>query len=220
MVASPVMATVDAPSPTRAVLLDPLSIEWLLRERSRTGADARDEVWEGVLHVVPGPHGEHQRVVMTLAGILRESVRDPEGGLVFHEMNTADPDRGLLDYRVPDLAVLLPGSLDRYRGVLIAGGPDLLVEVRSAGDETYEKVPFYGRIGDRELLVVDAETKRVECFRHDGRTLARIEATPIESEVAGLRFETVERGGRPALLVTARDGRTWDVRPLSLPRGE
>ncbi|HKB15342.1 MAG TPA: Uma2 family endonuclease [Planctomycetota bacterium] len=221
MVAPPVMTQVDAPTPTRAVLLDPLSIERLLRERRRTGAHARDEVWEGVLHVVPGPSVEHQNVLLELASILRQAVAHPSGGLAIQELNTADPVRELGDFRIPDVVVLLPGSIPLLkRGLFVAGGPDLVVEVRSPGDETDEKVPFYGRIGVRELLVVDAETKRVELLRHDGRMLSRVEATPVESEVVRLRFETVERGGRPSLLVTARDGRTWEVRPLPLPRGE
>ncbi|HKB15341.1 MAG TPA: Uma2 family endonuclease, partial [Planctomycetota bacterium] len=192
-----------------------------LRERRRTGAHARDEVWEGVLHVVPGPSVEHQRLQFELQSILRQAVRDPDGGVVCGELNTADPVRELGDFRIPDVVVLLPGSIPLLkRGLFVAGGPDLVVEVRSPGDETFEKIPFYGRIGVRELLVVDAETKGVELFRHDGRMLARVEATPVESEVVRLRFETVEHGGRPALLVTGRDGRTWEVRPLPLPRGE
>ena len=36
--------------------------ESLLDERRRLGLDVFDEVWEGVLHMVPPPSGEHQRL--------------------------------------------------------------------------------------------------------------------------------------------------------------
>ena len=40
--------------------------ESLLDERRRQGLDVFDEVWEGVLHMVPPPSGEHQRLELEL----------------------------------------------------------------------------------------------------------------------------------------------------------
>ena len=40
--------------------------ESLLDERRRLGLDVFDEVWEGVLHMVPPPSGEHQRLELEL----------------------------------------------------------------------------------------------------------------------------------------------------------
>jgi hypothetical protein len=45
----------------RTLVLDPLPPELtaLLERRERLGLDRKDEVWEGVLHVVPSPSGRH-----------------------------------------------------------------------------------------------------------------------------------------------------------------
>jgi hypothetical protein len=34
--------------------------QWLLDERRRLGQDVRDEVWDGVVHMVPLPNDAHQ----------------------------------------------------------------------------------------------------------------------------------------------------------------
>jgi Uma2 family endonuclease len=214
MVAPLLRTTVSAVTPTRAVVLDPHSVELLLRERRRTGAIRRDEVWEGTLHVVPNPSLEHPKVVGDLRMIFRESIRDCDGALVLPETNTADPVRGLDDLRIPDLVIVLPESKVRRRESFLAGGPDLVVEVLSPGDETVEKIPFYARIGVRELLVVDPERKTVDVFRHDGESLSHVGGAAVESVVARVRFETMVCEGEPTLRVTARDGRSWTIGPL------
>ena len=43
--------------------------ESLLDERRRLGLDVFDEVWEGVLHMVPSPSGEHQRLGSELIAV-------------------------------------------------------------------------------------------------------------------------------------------------------
>ena len=35
------------------------------------------------------------------------------------------------------------------------------MEIRSPGDESFEKLPFYGRLGVCEVLVIDRDTKVV-----------------------------------------------------------
>ncbi|MGA2470786.1 MAG: hypothetical protein ABSG64_08865 [Solirubrobacteraceae bacterium] len=48
----------------RTVVCDPppADFEALLERRRRLGVDRYDEVWAGVLHVNPGPHGRHAKV--------------------------------------------------------------------------------------------------------------------------------------------------------------
>ena len=43
--------------------------ESLLDERRRLGLDVFDEVWEGVLHMVPPPSEEHQRLGSELIAV-------------------------------------------------------------------------------------------------------------------------------------------------------
>lgn len=42
----------------------------LLAERRRTGVDLFDEMWEGLLHVVPAPSAAHQRLNAELMMVL------------------------------------------------------------------------------------------------------------------------------------------------------
>jgi Uma2 family endonuclease len=51
------------------------------------------------------------------------------------------------DYRVPDQLYCRPGQ-QSDRG---AEGAELIVEIRSKGDETYEKIGFYAELGVREI---------------------------------------------------------------------
>jgi Uma2 family endonuclease len=65
-------------------------------------------------------------------------------------------------FETPDLMVFQP-QLRRDWGV---DGPALLVvEVASPGDDTYARLPFYSRIGVRELVIVDQERKLARCWR-------------------------------------------------------
>ena len=53
----------------RALLLEP-DPKWL-EERRRLGHDRFDEVWDGVLHVVPSPNAYHQIFESDLEAVLR-----------------------------------------------------------------------------------------------------------------------------------------------------
>ena len=56
------------------------------------------------------------------------------------------------DYRVPDIVVSRPVNRS-HRGV--DGTAELVVELRSPGDESYEKLPWYAARGVSEMLIVD-----------------------------------------------------------------
>lgn len=162
--------------------------EKMLDERRRHGLDVRDEMWDGVLHVVPPPGGPHQRLSTKLT--VRLSLLAEALGLVPH-METGlfrDPD----DYRVPDQLYCRPEHTSD-RG---AEGGELVVEVRSPGDETYDKLDFYAALGVREVLVVHPVERRVEVFRAVGETGRLL---PVQSvggvlavETLGVEFRTVD----------------------------
>ena len=115
----------------RAVVLE--IDERMLAERSRLGLDHRDEMWEGVLHVVPQPLARHQRLETELAAVLLR-LRD-RGMRAAVEMSFFGDDA---DYRVPDVAVYRPEHEVR-RGIV---GAELVVEIRSPGDESDAKIPW------------------------------------------------------------------------------
>ncbi len=134
--------------------------ERLLAERRRRGADRWDEMWEGVLHMVPPPSGRHQRFGTRLATLLA-TIADGRGLLCSYETGLFRPGVDD-DYRVPDLCCYRP-DLATDRGV--DGPADLVIEIRSPGDETNEKLAWYAGLGVGEVLVIDRDTLAVALFR-------------------------------------------------------
>lgn len=132
----------------RAVVLE--VDERQIAERHHLGLDKRDEMWEGVLHMVPPASDRHQAIQGELYAALRPIVRRRGWLLRFEEGIFASEK----DYRVPDLVVFPPGSRAE-RGVV--GPPELVVEIRSPGDESYEKRPWYFARGATEVLIIERD---------------------------------------------------------------
>ena len=145
----------------------------LLEERRRLGHDRRDEVWEGVLHMVPPPHGAHGRLNDDL-GVFFKLHWELEGlGKTYPETGVKrpgtppHPDLGEgipSDYRTPDRSFLLPERYERFLGGWIVGGPDVALEIVSPGDESRHKLPFFHAVGVREVILVDRQSREVEVF--------------------------------------------------------
>jgi Uma2 family endonuclease len=129
----------------------PADFEALLERRRRLGVDHHDEVWEGVLHLNPGPHGRHARIQVQVIGLLSPLARTARL-LPLGESNLGDAG----DFRVPDGMLLGPGP-DRLYNLTAA----LVLEVVSPGDETWDKLGFYAAHGVEELLIVDPEERTV-----------------------------------------------------------
>jgi Uma2 family endonuclease len=169
----------------RVLMLD--APQAMLDERRRLGLDVRDEMWDGVLHVVPPPGGPHMEFgaefLLVVAPIAKQRGLLPryETGLF----------RGDKDYRVPDQMFFRP----EHRSPRGAEGAELVLEIRSDGDETYEKIDFYSERGVREMLVAHPEEGRVELFRAVGGRLIPMQPGPDGehvSEVLGITLRTVD----------------------------
>jgi Uma2 family endonuclease len=130
----------------------------MIAERQRLGLDIRDEVWRGVYHVVPPASEEHQRIGGRIYVALFPVVE--AAGFEFrYEVGVFDPagprER---DYCVPDLVVFD----NRYRiPAGVNGRAELVIEIRSPGDDSLLKVPYYSQVGVQELLIVERDTKEV-----------------------------------------------------------
>lgn len=169
----------------RAVLLSPP--ESFLAERHRQGIDRWDEVWEGVLHMVPPPSDWHQRFAFKL-GVALARVTDARGLEASHETGLFRTPGAEQDYRVPDLIVTSP-AVRKKRGV--EGAPDVVFELLSPDDESREKLPFYEAVGAREVFLIDPETRQVELYVRRGERLLAVVPEKdggVRSEVLGLRF--------------------------------
>jgi Uma2 family endonuclease len=168
--------------------------EGLLEERRRKGLDHRDEVWEGVLHMVPQPSEWHQgfggELFLALAPVVKA-----KGLVARYEISVHRPGAVDRDYRTPDLLVCRPSQLTK-RGVI--GRCEVVIEILSPGDETYDKIPFYAAVGVRELLVFDPDARTVELYVRVRGGLKRQRSASgglVRSRVLGVGFKKV-RGPR------------------------
>ena len=165
-----------------------------LSRRRRTGIDRYDEMWEGVLHMAPAPAYEHQRLVSAIDRSLGPLCERSGRGVLAPGINVFSDAITTSDYRIPDLTFVAAGrqhimAADGIRG----GGPDAVIEVRSPDDESYEKFPFFARLGVREVIIVHRDSKEVELYRLEGSEYTqagRNEEGWLESEVFEVRFTT------------------------------
>ncbi len=152
----------------RTLLSDPLpqEVQELLERRRKWGADLHDEVWEGVLHVVPAPDFRHAAISAQVASLLRAPA-SAAGLTVTDAFNLGDSKQ---DFRVPDVGLHRLGAGGTWLPTAA-----LVVEVLSPDDDTWEKLPFYAAHDVDELLIVDPATRSLDWL---GLTDGRYE--PIE----------------------------------------
>ncbi len=191
----------------------------VLLERRRHGLDLFDEMWEGELHMTPMPSWYHQGISKKLATYfelhweeLGEGLCCPNVGVKFP--GTADEEvageKVPRNYRGPDLVFLKTGHEDRVQGGWVVGPPDAVLEIRSPGDETYEKLPFYFALGIPEVIIVHRDSRAVEL--HERRPDA-YERVPVETDgsvssrvlTTSFRAERDSTGGRTVLRVWRTD---------------
>jgi Uma2 family endonuclease len=169
--------------PMRAVLLEVSDAE--LAKRRLTGVDRWDEVWEGVLHMAPAPTDEHQRILDELIEFLRPLLRKSGRGILRSGINVFDDASPSENYRIPDLTFVKAGRSAVMKADGIRGGPpDAVVEIHSPADETYEKLPFFAKLGVPEVIVIDRDSKAVEVFRLSRGAYAKVAADAVGAVTA------------------------------------
>lgn len=136
------------------LVLDPVpaELEALVEKRRRLDQDRRDEVWEGVLHMIPPPSYEHERLVVKLVRVL-DPVCEAAGLELTGTVGIGSSEH---DYRVPDLAVHRPGAEPQWNPTAA-----MVVEVVSPGDKSWEKLPYYAAHHVDEVLIVDPQKREV-----------------------------------------------------------
>jgi Uma2 family endonuclease len=137
----------------------PSALPDVLAFRKRTGTDRWDEMWEGVLHMPPAPTPEHQDLEWALETFFRTHWVRRHEGKVYHNVNFSAVGGWPDDFRIPDLVLLTPSSRAVRKDVHFEGAPDVVIEIKSPGDESLEKLPFYSALGVPEVWIVDRDTK-------------------------------------------------------------
>jgi Uma2 family endonuclease len=168
--------------------------ESLLAERRKLGHDRFDEMWEGELHMVPPPKYEHNRLAAWLVANWWATGRRTYLGITT-ETGLFDPEvADFSSYRQPDVVVARREHISD-RGV--EGVAELVVEIRSPDDEVYQKIPFYERVGVREVLVFEVDHS-LRHWRRRGEAL--VERAPdrdgwVQLDSLPVRLHRDDRGG-------------------------
>ena len=168
--------------------------------------------------MTPLPNTEHQDIVGGLVGAFREVVRRSEG-MVLPGVNVSDREKDWkYNYRCPDVVVFFAGGHAKDFGTHWCGGPDFAVEIRSDDDQTREKIPFYEKIGTRELLIIEREPWSLELLRLVGGelrsvgTVTEAASEQLSSEILLVSFRLVAGDDRPSIrVVRSSDGRARDI---------
>ncbi len=136
-----------------------------LAERKTAEIAQWDEMWEGVLHMPPMPNRMHQRFGRDLQFYLQQRWAKPRRAEVHQEVNLTSPEdepAWTKNYRIPDFVLLTPDRFSIDKNEYMAGAPLVVIEIRSPGDETYEKLPFYAGLGVPEVWIFDRDTRAIE----------------------------------------------------------
>lgn len=201
------------------VVMDHDFAERLRQERAAAGADRWDEVWEGTYMMAPAPNNEHQEIGTRLCVAFVEVAGWDSGAVVTQVANVSDRDRRWKqNYRCPDIVVYLANTKAKNLRTHWNGGPDLAVEITSDDDQTRDKIPFYAKVGTRELLIVDRNPWSLELFRLTRKKLKSVGVSSgrkgqvLESRVLPLTFQLKSGKSRPTIdVVRTTDGQKWSV---------
>ncbi|MCL2768803.1 MAG: Uma2 family endonuclease [Solirubrobacterales bacterium] len=139
----------------RTLLPDPApaEVQALLERRRRLGQDRKDEVWEGVYHVVPAPSHRHAAAGAQVKRLLAPPAA-VAGLVVTDEFNLGNSQH---DFRVPDGGLHRPGAAEMWHPTAA-----LVVEIVSPDEEPWEKLPFYATHEVDEIVIVDPDRRSVK----------------------------------------------------------
>jgi len=201
------------------LILDPYLEQRIRTERNDPKANRYDEVWEGVLVVIPLPNNEHRHIVAVVCYALCSVVNKDTKDCVFPGVNVSDRDADWLsNYREPDIAVYLATNPAKNSGTHWVGGPDLAVEIVSPGEDPHDKLDFYAKVNTREVLIVDRNPWMLELYQLQGGKLILAgksevaNAAVLASWVLPIAFQLQAGTPRPTILLTHLGTKqTWKV---------
>jgi Uma2 family endonuclease len=111
-----------------------------------------------------GAHRCQQELESYLETYLRIHWARPLGAKAFHQINLATIGGWPNNYRIPDLLLLKPERFAIDRNEYFEGAPNVVVEIHSPGDETYEKFPSYAELEVPKVWVIHRDTREPEIY--------------------------------------------------------
>jgi Uma2 family endonuclease len=153
--------------------------------------------------------GQPENARRRIGRIHFEVIEDSGRGSAWISINLTDREEDwIYNHRCPDGAVILRSNPRRWVGERQAaffGGPDLVLEILSEGEDVRTKLPFYRDLKVREVLIVDPETGSPELWGLQGEGYRKVEGP---SAVTGLEYRKSKKGFRVRDNATGRD---WEI---------
>jgi Uma2 family endonuclease len=136
----------------------------------------RREIIGGELYVSPAPQISHQDIIKWLLVYLLEVIEIRGHGKVIQgPVDVRFSDHDLVQ---PDIVGIRADRLESCRGNTVYGAPDIVVEVLSPSNESYDRVEkkrLYEANGVPEYWIVDGRTLNMTLLRLIGDSYAEIE---------------------------------------------
>jgi Uma2 family endonuclease len=154
--------------------------------------DARYELVDGEVYVVPGVNEKHQRILGELFWQLASHLKRHGGGRTYMPPFDVVLDKG--DVLQPDLVFISDADMSVLTEANVWGTPTWVVEILSSDPNRDRRLKFkrYERFGVREYWIIDPVAERVEVYRLEGEAYgaAAIHAAP--ARVSPLLPEALE----------------------------
>jgi Uma2 family endonuclease len=148
----------------------PAELDALIERREALGLDHRDEVWDGVLHMIPPPNFAHERLSSHLHRLLGPYADAADlylvgtVGIGFKDNN-----------RIPDLTLQRPQDAEPQWQHTAA----LVIEIVSPKDKSRDKFDFYAAHAVDEVLILDPGKRTVDWLGLDGGEYKPIEDSAL-----------------------------------------
>jgi len=130
----------------------------------------RYELIHGEVHLTPAPSTWHQLALENLSHSLGTYIREKGVGRIAYA--PLDVRLGRDTSLQPDLIFVSTSRTGIIQENLIAGAPDLVVEILSTSTAAHDraiKLPIYAEAGVPEVWLIDSQAKTVEVLKLQGK---------------------------------------------------
>lgn len=136
----------------------------------------------------PSPLTRHQQVLLHVANLITNFIKEHEVGVVFIAPYDVHLDKK--NVYQPDILFIANENLHKIRENGFYGAPDLVIEILSPGTAMYdrtEKKEIYEQYGVKEYWIIDPKTKKA-----DGFWLEKGKFKAVKSEDNMLRLKILD----------------------------
>ncbi len=135
--------------------------------------DVRAELIDGQIYYQAAPSRIHQKILMELAGTIRDYIRSNNGPCEVYPAPFAvklSEDKNIVE---PDISVIC--NTDKLTDIGCTGAPDWIIEIVSPGNSSHDyirKLNLYADTGVREYWIVNPLEKTILVYYFDETSIA------------------------------------------------